>query len=41
MLRLLKNIEIKFSVLWQKHKGKEFDEIYKELIAGKKERIVE
>ena len=31
-IQLLKNVEIKFSALWQKHKGKKFDEIYKELI---------
>jgi DNA-binding MarR family transcriptional regulator len=34
-IQLLKNIEIKFSALWQKQKGKEFDEIYKELMTGK------
>lgn len=32
-IQLLKNVEIKFSTLWQKHKGKEFEEIYQE-IAG-------
>ncbi|MDB5011646.1 MAG: hypothetical protein JWQ06_2435 [Mucilaginibacter sp.] len=37
-IQLLKNVEIKFSALWQKHKGKEFDEIYKELMVGKKEK---
>jgi DNA-binding MarR family transcriptional regulator len=31
-IQLLKNIEIKFSALWQKHKGKEFDEIYNEIV---------
>ncbi|HVI44394.1 MAG TPA: winged helix DNA-binding protein [Chitinophaga sp.] len=31
-IQLLKNIEIKFSALWQKHKGKEFDEIYEEMM---------
>jgi DNA-binding MarR family transcriptional regulator len=31
-IQLLKNVEIKFSALWQKHKGKEFEEIYKEII---------
>ena len=31
-IRLLKNIEIKFSALWQKHKGKTFDEIFKEVM---------
>ena len=40
-IQLLKNVEIKFSALWQKHKGKEFDEIYKELMAGKKEKTGE
>src|SRR5260221_10614168 len=29
-IQLLKNVEIKFSALWQKHKGREFDEIFKE-----------
>jgi len=31
-IQLLKNIEIKFSSLWQKHKGKDFDSIYAEVI---------
>nr|WP_068891764.1 winged helix DNA-binding protein [Pedobacter panaciterrae] len=31
-IQLLKNIEIKFSALWQKQKGKEFDDIYNELM---------
>ena len=31
-IQLLKNIEIKFSELWQKHKGKDFEEVYKEII---------
>lgn len=35
-IQLLKNIEIKFSSLWQKHKGKEFEDIYKELMANTK-----
>lgn len=34
--QLLKNVEIKFSGLWQKHKGKNFDDIYQELAAGNK-----
>lgn len=34
-IQLLKNIEIKFSSLWQKQKGKEFDEIYNELMPDK------
>ena len=37
-IQLLKNIEIKFSALWQKHKGKEFDDIYKELMVDPNER---
>lgn len=31
-IRLLKNIEIKFSAQWQKHKGKTFDEIFQEVM---------
>ncbi len=31
-IQLLKNVEIKFSASWQKHKGKEFDEIYKDIM---------
>jgi DNA-binding MarR family transcriptional regulator len=31
-IQLLKNIEIKFSSLWQKHKGKNFEEIYNEIV---------
>jgi DNA-binding MarR family transcriptional regulator len=34
-IQLLKNIEIKFSALWQKHKGKDFEEIYSEIIVEK------
>jgi DNA-binding MarR family transcriptional regulator len=30
-IHLLKNIEIKFSALWQQHKGKPFDEVYREI----------
>jgi hypothetical protein len=37
-IQLLKNVEIKFSALWQKQKGKEFSEIYKELMKDKKEK---
>jgi len=33
-IHLLKNIEIKFSAFWQQHKGKPFDEVYRE-ITGK------
>lgn len=32
-IQLLKNVEIKFSELWQKHKGKDFEDIYRELMA--------
>lgn len=35
-IQLLKNVEIKFSALWQKHKGKEFEEVYKEIMGEKK-----
>lgn len=31
-IQLLKNVEIKFSALWQKHKGRNFDEIFEELM---------
>ena len=31
-IQLLKNIEIKYSQLWQKNKGKSFDEIYDEVM---------
>ena len=34
-IRLLKNVEIKFSGLWQQHKGKPFGEVY-EVVTGKK-----
>lgn len=37
-IQLLKNVEIKFSALWQKHKGKKFEEIYKELVPNTKEK---
>lgn len=33
-IQLLKNVEIRFSALWQKHKGKEFGEIYKEIVGS-------
>ena len=36
-IQLLKNVEIKFSALWQKHKGRAFDEIYSEVMEDKKE----
>jgi len=32
-IQLLKNIEIKLSEQWQKHKGKTFDEIYEEMMS--------
>jgi DNA-binding MarR family transcriptional regulator len=35
-IQLLKNVEIKFSALWQRHKGKKLDEIYKDVIAENK-----
>ena len=31
-IQLLKNVEIKFSALWQKHKGKKIEEIYNEVL---------
>jgi DNA-binding MarR family transcriptional regulator len=31
-IQLLKNVEIKFSALWQKHKGRTFEEIFKEVV---------
>ncbi len=31
-IQLLKNVEIKFSTLWQKHKGKDMEEIYEEVL---------
>jgi hypothetical protein len=34
-IQLLKNVEIKFSALWQSHKGKAFEDIYKEVVGGK------
>lgn len=40
-IQLLKNIEIKFSALWQKHKGKDFDDIYKELMTHIPEKAAE
>jgi DNA-binding MarR family transcriptional regulator len=35
-IQILKNIEIKFSALLQKHKGKRFEEIYKEVVGERK-----
>jgi DNA-binding MarR family transcriptional regulator len=42
-IQLLKNVEIKFSALWQRHRGKGFEEVYKEVVPerkveGKKEK---
>jgi len=34
-VQLLKNVDIKFSALWQLHKGKPFEQVY-EAITGKK-----
>jgi hypothetical protein len=31
-IQLLKNIEIKFSKVWQQHKGKPFDEVYENVM---------
>jgi DNA-binding MarR family transcriptional regulator len=39
-IQLLKNIEIKLSALWPKHKAKEFDDIYKELMTDSKEKTM-
>jgi len=33
-IQLLKDIEMKFSALWPKHKSREFDDIYKEIVEG-------
>lgn len=33
-VQLLKGLEIKFSGLWQQHKGKPFDEVYEEVMKG-------
>lgn len=35
-IQLLKNVEMKFSALWQSHKGKAFEDIYKEIVGGSK-----
>jgi DNA-binding MarR family transcriptional regulator len=32
-IQLLKNVEIKLSATWPKHRGKKFDEIYKDMMA--------
>jgi DNA-binding MarR family transcriptional regulator len=33
-IQLLKNVEIKYSALWQKHKGRDFDEVYNEMMSA-------
>jgi len=40
LIELLKNMEIKFSALWQQHKGRDFDEVYEEVMGkeGRKKR---
>jgi DNA-binding MarR family transcriptional regulator len=35
-IQLLKNVEIKFSALWQKHKGKDFEKVYNEVVEEKR-----
>ena len=35
-IQLLKNVEIKFSALWPRHRGKSFEEVYKEVVDEKK-----
>jgi hypothetical protein len=35
-IQLLKNVEIRFSALWQRHKGKKLDEVYADVIAENK-----
>jgi DNA-binding MarR family transcriptional regulator len=37
-IQLLKNIEIKFSALWQQHKGRDFDEVYEEVMGKRVEQ---
>jgi DNA-binding MarR family transcriptional regulator len=39
-IQLLKNVEVKFSALWQKHKGRDFEEIYKEITGDKKNKAL-
>ncbi|MFA6060852.1 MAG: winged helix DNA-binding protein [Taibaiella sp.] len=34
-IQLLKNVEMKFSALWQSHKGKAFEDIYQEVVSRK------
>jgi len=33
-IRLLSSVDIKFSGLWQSHKGKDFEDIYKDVVHG-------
>ncbi|MCW3071195.1 MAG: hypothetical protein JWO44_1085 [Bacteroidetes bacterium] len=35
-IQLLKNTEMKFSALWQQHKGESFDEVYKNVVGEQK-----
>jgi DNA-binding MarR family transcriptional regulator len=37
-IHLLMNVEIKFSALWQKHKGKDFEEVYGEVVGENKKK---
>lgn len=37
-IQLLKNVEIKFSALWPKHKGKKFDDIFIEVMDKKENK---
>ncbi|MBO9155199.1 MarR family winged helix-turn-helix transcriptional regulator [Chitinophaga sp. GCM10012297] len=34
-IQLLKNVEIKFSALWPKHRGRPFEEVFEEVMEGK------
>jgi hypothetical protein len=36
-IQLLQGVEMKFSELWQKHKGKAFDDIYEEVLSADEE----
>gem|GEM_PF-6099292 len=37
-IELLKGVEMKFSALWQQHKGKDFDEVYKSIVETKNKK---
>ena len=39
-IQLLKNVEIKFSGMWQQHKGKDFEDIYKEIMCDDANGVV-